>query len=406
MNTVNLNTAHSSAQAQSSVDASSTKIETRSPTFIGDLLKQHVTNIGRNKDFMYAMTYHSDNEFGAIRQADKADLMTRLQKICSNHQGDIPNKKFIDCIHDWYLRIPNESRVSSGGDPNQHLSNKGMDIAKMIIAANPNLGSGKTSLRIVDIGGNDGKLTHFVAKHLGDLTGKPVEPYVLEVQTETSWDQNSRSVALPDAGKNEPVKTIYYNGTDINTGSVSGEKAKNPLTDGTSFDVAMYQHSLHHFPSSVAQQNSLKQVSDMLDKSGVVTISEHNSALSEHEIDLMHAVTELYSEMDNDPDISKEKLLDCYNTYMKEQTPSEYFSKEKLLDMATKAGFEAASVTKASVTPDHVYSITLNKGDKSLGHQSVVDSLTDRKTLMPSREKFETDSRAMALIRTLSSSNA
>ena len=27
----------------------------------------------------------------------------------------------------------------------------------------------------------------------------------------------------------------------------------------------------------------------MLDKSGVVTISEHNSALSEHEIDLMHA---------------------------------------------------------------------------------------------------------------------
>ena len=73
---------------------------------------------------------------------------------------------------------------------------------------------------------------------------------------------------------------------------------------------------------------------------------------------------------------------------MKEQTPSEYFSKEKLLDMATKAGFEAASVTKASVTPDHVYSITLNKGDKSLGHQSVVDSLTDRKTLMPSRENL------------------
>ena len=81
-----------------------------------------------------------------------------------------------------------------------------MDIAKMIIAANPNLGSGKTSLRIVDIGGNDGKLTHFVAKHLGDLTGKPVEPYVLEVQTETSWDQNSRSVALPDAGKTNPLK--------------------------------------------------------------------------------------------------------------------------------------------------------------------------------------------------------
>ena len=104
----------------------------------------------------------------------------------------------------------------------------------------------------------------------------------------------------------------------------------------------------------------------MLDKSGVVTISEHNSALSEHEIDLMHAVTELYSEMDNDPDISKEKLLDCYNTYMKEQTPSEYFSKEKLLDMATKAGFEAASVTKASVTPDHVYSITLNKVIRAL----------------------------------------
>ena len=30
---------------------------------------------------MYAMTYHSDNEFGAIRQADKADLMTRLRKF-------------------------------------------------------------------------------------------------------------------------------------------------------------------------------------------------------------------------------------------------------------------------------------------------------------------------------------
>lgn len=219
----------------------------------------------------------------------------------------------------------------------------------------------------------------------------PVHPYVLEIETGVSWDHNSNTVSAADNNENEPVKTIYYNGQDMASGRVFGPDDSNPLLDGRGFDCAMYQHSLHHFPSPEIQLESLRQISELLNEGGVLTISEHSNALGSSELDLMHMVTEVYSDLHKDPQMSGDELEARYNAYVEKETPSNYFSQVRLVDMAQKVGFVPSSSTAVSDKAERTYSMTFVKaGNAGLDRDRSFDALVEKDALKADVKKFET----------------
>ncbi|WP_144425232.1 MULTISPECIES: class I SAM-dependent methyltransferase [Pseudomonas] len=121
-------------------------------------------------------------------------------------------------------------------------------------------------------------------------------------------------------------------------GRLSGQDEGNPLSDGKGFDCAMYQHSLHHFPSAEIQQESLARISELLNDGGVLTITEHNSVLGGHELDLMHMVLQVYVELHQNPDISSSELEAVFNEFVEKETPANFSPKQDLSIWRKKSG--------------------------------------------------------------------
>jgi SAM-dependent methyltransferase len=342
------------------------RLDSKSDFFIHDYLVLHGENIGRNTDLAKILTYHCDPDSFSISNEYKEKLITDMVALAKDVPRKLPNAVFIEKLCEWYKAATALNKQSVTADVTKHLSKKGNDIATMVMEVNPELGRGSNKIRVLDIGGNDGKLTSYVSASLAEAKGIYVEPYVLEVDTETTWDENSKTAQL-DIHKNcAPVKKIIYDGTDINSGKVIGSASENPLVEGDKFDCVMYQHSLHHFPSDEVQQYSIKQAADLLKEGGVLTITEHSSRLSGDDIDLMHVVIELYKKLHDSPDISVHNLERTYNQYMEAETPANYMSQERLISMASKAGFTPVTVTRTSLGPDNAYSINFVKGDQKM----------------------------------------
>lgn len=366
------------------------ELSVQSEYFIGDFLSLHGAKIGRLQEVMQVMTYHCDNNDWSITSESKNALIDTLMSLVSNDGEKVHNRVFLDAIRNWYCGLDCGSKIDNDVIANDHLSRKGRNVAKMILEANHHLGEGN-SIRLLDVGGNDGKLTSYVASHLSENLSLPVHPYVLEIETGVSWDHNSNTVAAAENKKNEPVKTIYYDGQDMSSGRVFGPDSYNPLSDGRGFDCAMYQHSLHHFPSAKIQQESLRQIFSLLNEGGVLTISEHSSALGSSELDLMHMVTEVYSDLHRDPQMSGDELEARYNDYVKRETPANYFSQTSLLDMTQAAGFTPSSVTVVSDKAERTYSMTFVKDTVlSLDRARTFDALTDLDVLKADVKKFVT----------------
>lgn len=373
------------------IDFSSFKgeLNVRSEYFIGDFLYLHGAKIGRHEDVKQVMTYHSDNNDWSITTESKNALIDNLLALLPGDGTKVHNRVFLDAVRDWYCGLDSGSKIDNVVAAKDHLDRKGQSIARMILEANHHLGS--SNVRLLDVGGNDGKLTSYVAAHLNESLNVPVHPYVLEIETGVSWDHNSNIVSEAENSKNKRVETIYYDGHDMSSGRVFGPEDSNPLTDGRGFDCAMYQHSLHHFPSPEIQQESLMTIFGLLNEGGVLTISEHSSALGNSELDLMHMMTEVYSDLHRDPHMSADELESRYNAYMERETPANYFSQENLLDMARNAGFTPASVTNISDKAERTYSMTFVKGADSIfsGNRSL-NALTDPDVLKADIKKFET----------------
>lgn len=373
------------------VDVSSFRewINVKSEFFIGDFLSLHGAKIARHENVKQIMTYHSDNNDWSITSASKDALIATLLGLVPDDGAKVHNRVFLDAIRDWYCGLDSESKIDNAVAAKDHLDRKGHNIARMILEANHHLGSG--NVRLLDVGGNDGKLTSYVAAHLNENLRVPVHPYVLEIETGVSWDHNSNIVCEAENNKNESVRTIYYDGRDMTSGRVFGSEVGNPLADGRGFDCAMYQHSLHHFPSSEIQQQSLKQIYGLLSDGGVLTVSEHSSALGGSELDLMHMMTEVYSDLHRDPEMSADELEERYNAYVERETPANYFSQTNLLDMTRKAGFTPVSVTDISDKAERTYSMTFIKNaDSILDRHRALNALTDPGALKADVAKFET----------------
>ncbi|KVZ47293.1 hypothetical protein WL16_21565 [Burkholderia ubonensis] len=274
-----------------------------------------------------------------------------------------------------------------------------MNIARMVVEANPDIGVGCKEISVLDIGGNDGKLTTYVSAGLADFAQKQVMPFVLEVRSNTTWDQNSKSAYPAVHEKCASVQKIIYDGSDMGTAKIVGTDSASPL-DGKQFDCVMYQHSLHHFPSEGVQQNSLKQAGALLKEGGVLTITEHSSRLSGDDIDLMHVSIELFKALHEAPNATTDQLQQTYDQYMQEQTPANYLSQNRLVNMAIEAGFTPTSVTGASSGPDHVYSITFIKGDRKSAGDSSFAALTDPGVLKDHQlPKYQTENVASGMKR-------
>lgn len=368
-------------------------LDVKSEYFIGDFLRLHGAKIERNGDVRQIMTYHADNNEWSIKSECKEQLLSKLMEVVKSGGEQIHNRVFLDVIRDWYHGLDAASKIENTVVANDHLNAKGQSIARMILEANHNLGQGAESIRLLDVGGNDGKLTSYVASHVADYSNSPVHPYVLEVETGVSWDHNCHEVSTAHNDKNQPVKTIYYDGHDMASGRVFGEDGSNPLSDGLGFDCAMYQHSLHHFPSPEIQQQSLAQIAGLLKEGGVLTISEHSSALGGHELDLMHMVTEVYSDLYRYPEISGDELEGRYNSYVEKETPSNYFSQARLLDMAQKVGLTPSSSTAISEKTERTYSMTFVKMEGfDLDRDRSLEALLELDALKAGTKKYETTS--------------
>jgi len=366
-------------------------LDVKSDCFIGDFLRLHGGQIGRGNDVKQIITYHADNNEWSIKPECKDQLLGMLMGALAEGGEKVHNRVFLDVIRDWYHGLDATSKVENNIVASEHLSSKGQSIAKMILEANHNLGHGSEPLRLLDVGGNDGKLTSYVASHMADYLSAPVHPYVLEVETGVSWDHNCHSISTAQNDRNQPVKTIYYDGQDMASGRVPGEGGSNPLSDGLGFDCAMYQHSLHHFPSPEIQQQSLAQIAGLLKEGGVLTISEHSSALGGHELDLMHMVTEIYSDLHRDPDMSGAELESRYNAYVEKETPANYFSRTHLLDMAQKVGLMPSSTTAISEKAERTYSITFVKSEGvNLDRDRSFEAIMEFDALKAGSKKYET----------------
>ncbi|MBT2339702.1 MULTISPECIES: methyltransferase domain-containing protein [Pseudomonas] len=367
------------------------RLNVKSEYFIGDFLRIHGARIEREGDVRQIVTYHSDNNDWSIAPECKDQLLAKLMKVVRSEGEQIHNRVFLDVIRDWYHGLDATSKIENTAVAADHLNSKGQSIARMIMEANHRLGQGSEFIRLLDVGGNDGKLTSYVASHIADYQNSPVHPYVLEVETGISWDHNSHEVVAAPNGRNPSVKTIYYDGGDMASGRVSGEHGSNPLLDGIGFDCVMYQHSLHHFPSSEVQQQSLIQTAGLLKEGGVLTVSEHSSALGGAELDLMHMVTEIYSDLHRDPDMSGDELEARYNAYVEKETPANYFSKTNLMDMAQKAGLTPVSATAISMKAERTYSITFVKSSaEGLDRDRSLDALIDSDALKAGVPKYVT----------------
>lgn len=371
--------------------SSQERLDVKSEYFIGDFLRLHGEKIGRGDDVRQIITYHADNNDWSIKTECKEQLLAKLLAVVNGGGEQIHNRVFLDVIRDWYHGLDAGSKIENAVVAADHLSAKGQSIARMIVEANHKLGHGSDSIRLLDVGGNDGKLTSYVASHVSDYSGSPVHPYVLEVETGVSWDHNCHEVSTAHNDKNQPVKTIYYDGHDMSSGRVSGEDSSNPLSDGLGFDCAMYQHSLHHFPSPEIQQQSLAQIASLLKEGGVLTISEHSSALGGHELDLMHMVTEVYSDLHRDPEMSGAELESRYNAYVAKEAPANYFSQTRLLDMAQKVGLTPSSSTPISDKAERTYSMTFVKTDgANLNRDRSLEALLDPEALKAGSAKYQT----------------
>ncbi|MNQ92434.1 hypothetical protein D3C85_1078600 [compost metagenome] len=108
-------------------------------------------------------------------------------------------------------------------------------------------------------------------------------------------------------------------------------------------------------------------------------------------MDLMHMMTEVYSDLHRDPEMSADELEERYNAYVERETPANYFSQTNLLDMTRKAGFTPVSVTDISDKAERTYSMTFIKNaDSILDRHRALNALTDPGALKADVAKFET----------------
>lgn len=353
-------------------------LDTKNGFFIHDFLTRYGLNMGRESDIKEIFTYHANPVNLTISDAYRINLISEMLDICRETKEKQSNRFYIEKMQEWYRNAGPADLEVIQSDAVKHLNDKGRSIANMIFNTNPNIGDGSDKIRILDVGGNDGKLTSYVAKGLAEIKRSCVEPNVLEIETDTRWDQNSKEAQGARHKNCEPVRRITYDGTNMKTGKVNGSKSENPLIKDN-FDCVMYQHSLHHFPSQKIQQDSLKQAAALLKTGGVLTLTEHASKLSNDQIDLMHAIIEIYKMLHEDPNIPADQLERTFDRYMGSETPANYMSQQLLITMAKQAGFTLISNTKTSAGPDHVYSINFQKAseDNVIKKKRELEALSD-----------------------------
>ena len=117
------------------------------------------------------------------------------------------------------------------------------------------------------------------------------------------------------------------------------------------------------------------------------------AVLGGHELDLMHMVLQVYVELHQNPDISSSELEAVFNEFVEKETPANFFSQTRLVDMAQKVGLTPSSVTAVGEKADRTYSMTFVKdGGLRLDRDRSFEALVDPDSLKAGMKKFETSS--------------
>ena len=323
-------------------------------------------------------TWYSQNDDGAVPERLKNKLIPAFMEIYTSNEGKpISNAKYIEAIYQWYCDIAPEDRIPPKTDARQYIENKGHDLALMILKSNPLLPN-KKEIRMLDMGGGDGILTSAIAVYLNNMSTKRVHAAVLEldVDPEDKWNNQSKGIDHFTCGNNPPVTFFSYGGQDINTAKYVQNKRNdcspsdesNPLTSKGKYDIILLQYTLHHLQNEAHQKEALRQLSGILNEDGIVIFSEHSSSMSEDELDLMHANTQIFSKLKEAFKAGKKKddallqsLKDAHKRYIHEETPAAYFSVKRLMDNMAEYGYEPMEITGLNEKPEKTYSIAFMK---------------------------------------------
>ncbi|WED43691.1 class I SAM-dependent methyltransferase [Legionella cardiaca] len=185
-----------------------------------------------------------------------------------------------EAIASWYISLPKGDLVGFPMTDGEYQQKKASNIANIIKS-----GASENELKekaLLDIGAGDCAMTYLVSKKLN------MEACAIDIQTEIDWGgQTSSDKVVKNEYMQKLSKQYVYDGRDL-LGTLGNKK----------FKVIMLNHSLHHFPSFSAQQNCFRQIAELLEKDGVLFLSEHDNCHNDDVLELSHLLLNLRYSLD------------------------------------------------------------------------------------------------------------
>ncbi len=205
-----------------------------------------------------------------------ASLINKLQDL----PRDTDDNVVADVIASWYISLPKGDLVGFPMTDKEYQQTKASNIASIIKGESS--GKDLKEKALLDIGAGDCAMTYLVSKELS------MEACAIDIKTDIDWGgQTSSDKVVKNEYMQKLSKQYVYDGSDL-LGALGNKK----------FKVIMLNHSLHHFPSFVAQQNCFRQIAELLEKDGVLFLSEHDNCYNDDVLELSHLLLNLRYSLD------------------------------------------------------------------------------------------------------------
>lgn len=274
-------------------------------SYILRLLKSKNTYAGSVSSFQYAFTDVAEKSILHLIE----ELLTYPMETGDSFVANL--------IYLWYSALPIENFIGFSMTNDEYQRHKANNIVNIITSKIDTI-----SLRngtLLDVGAGDCIVTCLVSEQL------KMTACAVDVESEIDWG----GVISRDIKPMNVYKKYMYDGHDL-LGILKNKK----------FRMAMYNHSLHHFPSAKAQFESIRQIAQILEPRGVLFISEHVNDFNNDILDLVHILLNLRYSIDRRTINSGEDASNVVNRFKKEQWRAQYLSKSLIYCMAEQSGFQ------------------------------------------------------------------
>ena len=158
-----------------------------------------------------------------------------------------------------------------------------------------------------------------------------------DINTDIDWGYEKRDYC-------DEVTKIIYSGNDL----YPKIHKKYPTQ---TISLIMYNHSLHHFNSHTAIEQSLSQAHKLLSPDGFLLIREHDNKDMDIDINLQHILISLRQVIDHNPNWNFFEVNKYMNTF-KDTFQSHYMTSGQLINFAKKSGFELLKKKKSNDFPN------------------------------------------------------